>query len=264
MGVVNPLDSRKWRFIRPTSFNWDDISFNIKPIAGQQIRIREFMQVEFQLVNIPPASHIWLNRFHNEAFVGHFQVTRENPFDPGGYITTEKGQIIGSSNNTTFFDWVFSREYDLNLYIKTSDLNPASLSAVYNCNADLAPGPVENRYVNPSNAGQYLEIAYFIAQGQLVQAGKMIDNLLLPVTAGYRFPDNELFKVKNQIPTVELGGYELTTRLGDIEIWIHPDWEVQAAAGYGMEIINYSLLDTTTEQFPDGAVCSYPAGINFP
>jgi hypothetical protein len=264
MGEIDPDEPKRWRFVRPTTIPWNDFLFRIKPIAGQPIRIRESVEIQFTLTTFPTACHIWLNRYYNEAFIGHFQITRLNSNDADTGIITERGQIIGNSNNTTNFKWVFQREYDLNLYIKRNDLNPASLSAIFNCNADLAPGAVENRNINYANVDKYVRIAYALSTGDLANAGTLIDSLTLPAIAGYRFPNTVLFRAVNQIPTVDLEGYDFSSRLGDIGLWVHPDWTIEPEAIYSAQVINFNTLADTQDQFPDGTTCVYPGGLDFP
>ena len=264
-GVQDTTNPRKWKFVRPTTLNWNDFVFDFRPIAGQDIRIRESIEIYFTLIEGKTGSMIWENRFLNEAFIGHFQVTRLNASGGDTGTVTERGQIIGTSQNTSVFKWVFQREYSLNLFLKLTDKNAASLSAISNCNADLAPGAVANRNIDSSNVDTYVRIVYAIATGDLPNAATLIDSLKQPVIAGYKFPDSVLFRAKNQISSVDLTGYQFSTRLGDIALWVHPDWIVQPDADYGAQVIDFSLLDTTTEQFPDGTVCTYPGpGAVFP
>lgn len=255
---------RRWLFQRQTQYAWNDLFRSFNPLAGQSVRIRESIEIFFELTTIPPASNLWFNRYANEAFIGHFQVSRTNANDADTNVITERGQIIGNSFNTTSFSWMFQREYDLNFHLARTDINPASLSAIYNCNADLAPGAVPNRNLDTTNVDAYVRIAYALATADLANAATLIDSLLLPTIAGYTYPEDVLFRAINQIPYVNLDGQIFSTRLGNIGLWVHPDWTVNPDAFYGIQVINWGILDQTQDQFPDGATCAYPAGFDFP
>jgi hypothetical protein len=207
---------------------------------------------------------IWDNRFQQEAFLGHYQITRVG--DTGTVpLVTERGNMIGQSvPSTSAFTWHFQREYNLELFLNKSDKNAAFVTAITNCNADLAPGAVPNRYIDTTNVDTYVRIAYGIATGDLPNAATLIDNLTKPTTAGYRFPDEVLFRGINNIPSVNLDGYEIITRLGDVDLWVHPDWTIDTNFYYTFEVINYKVLAQTFDQFPDNTTCAYPGGVGFP
>jgi hypothetical protein len=256
--------SEKWKLIRPTSLEWNDLQTTIRPIAGQKIRIRESAEVTVSRSDIPFSSMIWNNRFVREAFLGHFQVTRLSPFNIPN-IVTERGNMIGVGiEGTESFVWTFQREYDLDLFLQKSDKNAAYLSAITNCNAYLAPSPVPNIKINFGNVDRYVRIIYGIGTGDLGNAATLIDTLTQPTIAGYTFPEEVLFRAVNNIPSINLDGYEISTRLGDIELWVHPDWLIADFFTYSYEVINYNILDPTTEQFPDGTVCNFSGGLDFP
>lgn len=255
---------RKFKLVRPTTLNWSDLNTTIRPFAGQPIRARETAEVLFTLVGEPASSMHWYNRFTTEVFIGHYQITRLGTFQDTT-IVTERGQIIGSKlQNTDSYSWHFQREYDLNLHLLKSDKNAAYLSAITNCNAYLAPAPVPNLNINFGNFDRYVRIAYGIGTGDLGTAGTLIDALTSPTIAGYTFPDQVLFRGVNNIPSVDLDDYEISTRLGDVELWVHPDWQIDPGFYYTFEVINYKALAQTLEQFPDGTVCNFNGGLDFP
>lgn len=259
-----PATPGKFLFQRPTEASWNEFGFTIKPLAGQPIRIREAINIEFSREAITSGSMTWFNRFYTEAFVGHFQVTRVNPGDPTLVAITEKGQIIGTETTTLTYNWVFQREYDLNLFLRSDDLRPATIGVVANCNFDLAPGPVENRYIDATNVDRYVRIAYALSTGDFANASTLIDSLTLPVIAGYKVPDETLFSILNQLPGVDLTDFTFTSRLGNIGLWVHPDWEVIPTAVYTAEIINFSPLAMSPNQIPESIACRYPGALGFP
>jgi hypothetical protein len=255
---------QKRKLVRPTTLNWNDLQTNIRPVAGQRIRIRETAEVGFSRSDTILSSMIWNNRFQREAFLGHYQVTRVS--NTGSIpVITERGNMIGQEvPNTQAFTWHFQREYDLDLFLKKSDKNAAYLSAITNCNGFLAPGPVPNLNINDTNVDKYVRIAYALSTGDLANASNLIESLTLPTIAGYTFPEEVLFRAVNNIPSVNLDGYEIATRLGDVELWVHPDWVIDSDFYFTFEVIHYNLLDDTIEQFPDGTVCNSNGGLDFP
>jgi hypothetical protein len=207
---------------------------------------------------------IWNNRFQQEAFLGHFQITRLSPFNIPNLVT-ERGNMIGVSiPNTESFVWHFQREYDLDLFLQKTDKNAAYLSAISNCNAYLAPAPVPNLKINFANVDKYVRIAYALGTADLANAATLIDSLTLPTIAGYTFPEEVLFKAVNNIPSINLDGYEISTRLGDVELWINPDWTIDNFFAYTYEVIHYNRLEPTADQFPDGTVCNFSGSNDFP
>jgi hypothetical protein len=262
---IQPGDTdRKFKLVRPTILNWDDLNITIRPFSGQVIRVRETGEVLFTATEEPISSAIWNNRFTQEVFIGHYQITRNGSYE-GTTIVTERGNIIGTKlQNTNSYSWHFQREYDLNLHLNKTDKNAAYLSAITNCNAYLAPAPVPNLNINYANFDKYVRIAYGIGTGDLGTAGTLIDTLTAPTIAGYTFPDSVLFRGVNNIPTINLEGFEISTRLGDIELWVHPDWMIDPAFVYTFEVINYKVLAQTLDQFPDGTECNFNGGLDFP
>jgi hypothetical protein len=254
----------KWKIIRPTTLGWNDLQTNIRPIAGQKIRIRETAEVAVSRSQITSSSMFWSNRFQEEAFLGHFQVTRQSG---SGFsrLITERGNMIGQAITVgEQYLWHFQREYDLDLFLQKTDKNASYLSAISNCNAYLAPAPVPNLDINFGNVDTYIRIAYGIGTGDLGTASTLIDTLTQPTIAGYTFPEEVLFRAINNIPSINLDGYEISTRLGDIELWIHPDWIINSFFEYTFEVINYNRLDPTADQFPDGTECNFNGGLDFP
>lgn len=255
---------QKWKLVRPTFLQWNDLQTNIRPIAGQKIRIRETAQVSVSKNTQVLSSMLWNNRFQDEAFLGHFQVTRVNG---SGFVKliTERGNMIGQALTVgESYVWHFQREYDLDLFLQSTDKNAAYLSAIVNCNADLAPGFVPNNFINSDNVIAYVRGAF----GYSIEDSPNIQNLLnalaLPVVSGYRFPETTLFRAINNIPGVNLDGYEIATRLGDVELWIHPDWLINEQFEYTYEVIHYNRLEPTLDQFPVNESCTYPTTIPFP
>ena len=254
----------KWKLVRPTTLGWNDLQTNIRPVAGQKIRIRESVEIAVGRSDIISSSQIWNNRFQQEAFLGHFQVTRIAAFNIPNLVT-ERGNMIGVGiPDTQSFVWHFQREYDLDLFLLKSDKNAAYLSAISNCNAYLAPAPVPNLKINFANVDKYVRIAYALGTADLANAATLIDSLTLPTIAGYTFPEEVLFRAVNNIPSVNLDGYEISTRLGDVELWLHPDWVINSTFAYTFEVINYNLLATSENQFPDGTVCNFSGSNDFP
>jgi hypothetical protein len=255
---------RSGKIVRPTTLGWNDLQTNIRPALGQKIRIRETAEVAFYPSEITKSAAIWNNRFQREAFLGHFQVTR---ISGTGFarLVTERGNMIGQELENSFGClWHFQREYDLDLFLNKSDKNAAYLSAITNCNAYLAPAPVPNLNINYANFDKYVRIAYGIGTGDLGTAGTLLDTLTASTIAGYTFPDSVLFRGINNVPSVNLDGYEISTRLGDIELWVHPDWLIDTFFQYTYEVIHYNLLDQTLDQFPDGTECNFNGGLDFP
>lgn len=255
---------RKFKLQRPTTLQWSTLNTTIRPIAGQPIRIRETAEVFFTKQEDPISSMIWDNRFSREGFIGHFQITRLGTFE-NTTIVTERGQIIGTYlQNSDAFTWHFQREYDLTLFLNKTDVNAAYLSAISNCNAYLAPAPVPNLEIDTGNVDAYVRIVYALATADLANAATLIDSLTQPTIAGYTFPQEVLFKAVNNIPGIDLDGLEIATRLGDVELWVHPDWTIDPAFFHTFEVINYSVLEQTLDQFPDGTVCSFNGTNDFP
>jgi hypothetical protein len=263
---VPGIDDRKWSFTRPTTIEWSDMNCTIRPALGQAIRIRESIQFLFERSAFRGGSMIWDNRFYREAFIGHFQVERLSPADSTADSITERGQIIGDQqDDETFFNWTFQREYSLNFHLLKSDSSPASLSAVENCNADLAPGAVENRNIQAATANNYAQLAYGLATGNLVNFNELLTKLASPVINGFKFPDKILFKSSNQIPNITLEGLTTATRLGDIKLWVHPDWMLVPNAQYFYQVIDFAVLPNSTDQYPFVDACTYPGGdLSFP
>jgi len=255
---------RRFKLVRPTTLNWSNLNTSIRPIAGQAIRVRETAEVLFTRSETSLSSMIWDNRFSQEAFIGHYQVTRLGTYD-GTTIVTERGQVIGTTlQNSNSFTWHFQREYDLNLFLNKTDINAGYLSAITNCNAYLAPSPVPNLKINLANFDKYVRIAYGIGTGDLGTAATLIDSLTQPTIAGYTFPDEVLFRAVNNIPGINLDDLEISTRLGDVELWVHPDWDIDPFFYHTFEVINYKVLAQTLDQFPDGTVCNFNGGLDFP
>jgi hypothetical protein len=255
---------QKWKLVRPTTLGWNDLQTNIRPIAGQKIRIRETALASVTRSELTSSSAFWNNRFQEEAFLGHFQVTRQSG---SGFsrLITERGNMIGQAINVgESYLWHFQREYDMDLFLQKSDKNAAYLSAITNCNAYLAPSPVPNLKINLANVDKYVRIAYALSTSDLANAATLIDSLTQPTIAGYTFPDEVLFRAVNNIPSINLDGYEISTRLGDIELWIHPDWIIDQIFEYTYEVIHYNRLEPTLDQFPDGTVCNFNGGLDFP
>lgn len=263
----NNTGDRKWLLVRPTSFSWDDIVYTtIRPLLGQPIRIRESMTVFFERSGFTSGSMFWENRYQSEHFIGHYQVTRNAEDSPNSpKVITERGQVIGSSDNSEFSKWTFQREYNLNIYLNSEDSNAAAITAISNCNADLAPGAVKNRYITPANAAQYAQLAYGLATGNLVNFTSLLTKLASPTIDGYKFPDSVLFKAQTEIPTITLSGKTITTELGDIGLWVHPDWMVRSEANYTFQVINYKVANKLSNQYPFVDTCTYPAAdLSFP
>jgi hypothetical protein len=255
---------QKWKLIRPTTLGWNDLQTNIRPVVGQKIRIRETVLTSVSRSEIVASSAFWNNRFQEEAFLGHFQVTRESG---SGFsrLITERGNMIGQAITVgDSYLWHFQREYDLDLFLQKTDKNAAFLSAITNCNAYLAPSPVPNLKINYANVDKYVRIAYGISTGDLPNAATLIDSLTASTIAGYTFPEEVLFRGINNIPTINLDGYEISTRLGDIELWIHPDWVINPNFEYTYEVIHYNRLSLTLDQFPDQTQCNFNGGVDFP
>lgn len=263
-GQNEPIGSRKWFFRRPTEVEWNDFDITFKPIAGQSIRIRESLEFKFLRVNIPSGSMIWYNRFYTEGFIGHYQVTRNIPEQDNRVLRTEEGQIIGYTRDSEIFTWNFQREYDLSLMLRKNDLRPAFLGVVYNCNADLAPGAVENRSINQGNVDKYVRLAYALATADLPNAATLLDSLTQPVINGFKFADEALFSTLNQIAAIDLENFIFTSRLGDIGMWVHPDWVIQPEAYYTVQVINFSPLAMSPNQIPESIACRYPGTLDFP
>lgn len=263
---VRGVDERKWNFTRPTTIEWNTMNHTIRPILGQPIRIRESMQFLFERSAFTSGSMIWDNRFYKESFIGHFQVKRLSPLDTTQDTITEYGQIIGNQQDQeTFWGWTFQREYNLNFHLLRTDASAATLSAVTNCNADLAPGPVDNRYITPANATNYAQLAYGLATGNLINFTELLTKLASPVIGGFKFADKVLFKAANQVPNITLEGLTVASRLGDIKLWVHPDWMVTSTAQYFYQVIDYAVLPNTTEQYPFVDTCTYPGSeLTFP
>lgn len=256
---------RRFRYPKPGNRDWSDIGYDFRPIAGQPISIRETMLLTFRRNSLTDDNIVWLDRFQNEAFIGHYQVSRLVGSNSGDATTVYKsGQIIGVSENTEFFTWSFSLEYNLNLYLNKTDKNAAYLSAIKNCNADLRPGAVPNTFIDTTNVSTYVEIAYGIATGDLANAASLIDSLTSPTTAGYRFGDEILFQGINNIPGISLEDAIFTPRIGTIGVWLHPDYSPYGTAIFAMQVANYSILARTIDQFPDGTTCAYPGSVPFP
>ena len=138
--------------------------------------------------------------------------------------------MIGKKYTTTeAFGWHFQREYDLSLFLNKTDVNAAYLSAISNCNAYLAPAPVPNLEIDTGNVDAYVRIVYALATADLANAATLIDSLTQPTIAGYTFPQEVLFKAVNNIPGIDLDGLEIATRLGDVELWVHPDWTIDSS-----------------------------------
>jgi hypothetical protein len=256
--------SEKFKLIRPTFLGWNDLQTNIRPVAGQKIRIRETALAGFSRSQTILSSMLWQNRFQPEAYIGQFQVTRSSG---SGFsrLVTERGNMIGQAINVgESYLWHFQREYDLDLFLLKSDKNAAYLSAISNCNAYLAPSPVPNLKINFANVDKYVRIVYALSTADLANAATLIDSLTQPTIAGYTFPEEVLFKSVNNIPSVNLDGYEIATRLGDIELWVHPDWVINDNFEYTFEVIDYSVLATSENQFPDGTVCNFASSNDFP
>jgi hypothetical protein len=210
---------------------------------------------------------IWNDRFKSEQFIGHYQIFRNFQESPNAaQVLTERGQIIGNSENSEFSGWTFQREYFLNIYLNTEDTNAAAITAIKNCNADLAPGAVENRYITPANAQQYAQLAYGLATGNLVNFTQLLERLNSPTIDGYKFPDSVLFTAQTQIPTITLEGKTITTELGDIGLWVHPDWMVLPEALFSFQVINYEVLTTLDNQYVLAEdACTYPGdSLSFP
>lgn len=256
----------KWSVIRPTTVSWNDIRPDFRPVLGQPIRIREAIEIQFERLSQTSGSATWLNRFYNEAFVGHFQIVR---LDVGGSNTgliTERGQIIGNSNNTTTYKWQFQREYDLHLMPMLSDVDAAVISSVVNCNADLRPAAVFNDFINFDNAQKYLNIAYAIYSGDTQTTTRLLREVTSTTIDGYRFADDVLFRTYTKIPTVDLSGFSINTALGDIYLWVHPDWKLDSETFYTVQIINNQTLTQFEQQYQTGSgTCQYPqGGASFP
>jgi hypothetical protein len=255
---------RKFKLVRPTTLQWSQLNTTIRPLSGQAIRSRETAEVLFTLTGDTQQSAIWDNRFTREVFIGHYQITRLGSYSDTT-IVTERGQIIGTKLQNTFsYSWHFQREYDLNLHLNKTDKNAAFLTAITNCNADLAPGPVPNNFINSDNVIAYVRAAFGYTIEDFPNIQDFLNAIALPVTSGYRFPNSVLFRGINNIPSVNLDGYEISTRLGDVELWVHPDWTIDPAFTYTFEVINYKVLDQTLDQFPDDTTCTYPSTVNFP
>jgi hypothetical protein len=255
---------QKWKLVRPTTLGWNDLQTTIRPVIGQKIRIRETAQFTVRRSDVSPSAATWENRFQGEAFLGHFQITRLNPFETPNLVT-ERGNMIGVRiEDFQDYNWHFQREYDLDLFLQKSDKNAAYLSAISNCNAYLAPAPVPNLKINFANVDKYVRIAYALGTADLANAATLIDSLTLPTIAGYTFPEEVLFRAVNNIPSVNLDGFGITTRLGDVELWLHPDWEIRDFFTYTFEVINYETLAPTLDQFPDGTVCNFSGANDFP
>jgi hypothetical protein len=264
---MEQTDDRRWLLKRPTFIDWHEITYTtIRPVLGQGIRIRESVQVFFERSAFTRESMLWLNRYTAEQFIGHFQVFRNTQDIPDSpKLITEHGQMIGFSNNDEFSKWQFQREYTLNYHLLRDDASPAVNAAIENCNADLAPGPVENRNIQPATVNNYAQLAYGLATGNLVNFNELLTKLASPVINGFKFPESVLFRSKTEIPTVTLEGLRVGTQLGDVGMWVHPDWMVNPEANYSFQVINYAVLPATQTQYPFVDTCTYPGGnLDFP
>lgn len=262
---VRGLTNEKIKFLRPTTINWSEFNLTIRPVAGQPIRIRESMEFLFTKNPDVDVCAIWNNRYIQEKFVGHYQITRLGGTGGTTDSITERGIIIGNDEGDEFFTkWTFQKEYNLSLFLNKTDINAGYLSAITNCNAYLAPSPVPNLKINAGNVDKYVRIAYGIATGDLANAATLIDSLTEPTIAGYTFPEEVLFRGVNNIPGIDLENIEFNSRLGNILLWIHPQWSIIESATYIAEVIDYKVLAQTLDQFPDGTQCNFNGGLDFP
>jgi hypothetical protein len=146
-----------------------------------------------------------------------------------------------------------------------SDVGAAAITNVDNCNADLAPGPVQNRNITSANFNNYAQLAYGLATGNLVNFNELLTKLTSPVINGWRFPNKNLFSARTAIPTVNVDGLTVPTQLGDIDIWTHPDLIADTSGSFAYQIINYALLPNSPIQYPVDDTCVYPGqNLSFP
>jgi hypothetical protein len=150
--------------------------------------------------------------------------------------------------------------------VRLEDEAPATVTSVINCNADLRPAAVPNSYINFNNVQQYIAIAYAIYSGDTATLNRLVTQLTKPTIEGYRFADDVLFRAYNLVPKVSLQNQTFGTRLGDIFLWVHPDWQIDTEAVYSVQVINQELLEIFENQYQVGSeTCAYPGeGYQFP
>jgi hypothetical protein len=244
---------------------WGSIPILFRPILGSSIAYTEQFTTEFlpsgQSQN---GTYRWDDRYYQQAFIGHWQSTNNISNTGLSPEVTESGQIIGNLNSLGGFTWIYKRRFSINWQLDINDQFAASITTIDNCNGDLAPGAVSNDFINTADVNQYVQIAYGIATGDLVNAATLIDSLTQPTTAGYKFGAKNLFKAFTAIDTIDLSKAILIPQIDDLGLWIHPDFNVSNVA-WGCDFSGIEILDKLPNQFPNTPIaCDYNGGLNFP
>jgi hypothetical protein len=253
--VSRPIEDIKWK----------NIPIEWRPLLGHSINYTEQYTLEFlPSGNSQNGTYRWDDRFYQQAFIGHWQATNNEGNTGLGAEVTEFGQIIGNLSPLGGFVWIYRRRFQLTWTLSLGDVFAASITTIDNCNGDLAPGAVANNFINAGDVNQYVQIAYGIATGDLVNAATLIDKLTQPTTAGYKFGDKNLFTAFTGIDSVDLSDAILYPQIDNLGLWIHPDFQLTNAA-WGCNFQGVDNVEKLSNQFPDMPFdCNYSGGIQFP
>lgn len=243
---------------RPTFVSFADMNISFSIFEGQAIRIRETIKLSARRT-LPHVSHVWMARPFDEAFLGQYIITKELEDNDSWSTISEKA--IGQRNKVDgeVFDFSYNYEWTLNLYASPNE-NRATQSLIKACNAELRPAAVENTEITVDNALAYAKILLLLRGKKLGEAATAIGELSKPVTAGYRFPDGVVFTSTILTPRVKLNTGNFVTRIGDLYIYLEPDWEIIEEAKYDIRTIDIgSILPLPIEfQFPQTVTCQLP------
>lgn len=247
-----------YRIQRPTFVQYADMNFTFNLLAGQSLRLRE--TITFAATRTYPfVSHIWNNRPFDEGFMGTYVISKQLENDSQWSTISQK--IIGKREpiSDDVYSFAFSHEWELRLYPRKTD-RPTFGSVIKGCNAELRPAAVENTEITPQNALEYAKILFLLGKKQLGQAASAISELSKPVTAGYRFPDGVIFRADNQTQIIGLSQGQIATSIGDLWVYLEPDWAILENVDYDIRAIDFGLINPTPAafQFPETIECLAP------
>jgi hypothetical protein len=247
-----------YRIQRPTFVQYADMNFTFNLLAGQPLRLRE--TITFAATRVEPhVSHIWNNRPFDEGFMGTYVISKKLENDSEWSTISEK--IIGKREpiSDDVYSFAFSHEWELRLYPLKTD-RPTFGSVIKGCNAELRPAAVSNTEITAQNALEYAKILFLLGKKQLGQAASAISQLSQPVTAGYRFPDEVIFRADNQTQIVGLSQGQIATSIGDLWVYLEPDWAILENVDYDIRAIDFGLMNPTPQafQFPEIIQCLSP------